>query len=469
MSLCMAFIDQGKILVCADSRVSAEVDGKKYFVTDQYKKIRQVGDKVIFISGEVDILEKIFNAINEYSTIRMIQRKVKKFYDEFILKHRDDPLYKNTQFGIEIGVYIFTIENGKPVIYQMIYKNDFEVDRQEPGNKELFGVAAYSDKAVPYAQKLTAKMPLEKALMNTYRHFANEIVGGYLHWFLIDINGISSKIEPIKDNKSLSKWQGRPFPYHADMHGNTVLNKLTANTATISNSVFNNGAITGSSINVNDRFIVDSSGNMTARSGNFSGSISGSTITGGIITGSTLRTASSGRRIEIDSIGFRTYDNSNRNRISINTGSDSGIAAISFYGSSGGFAGEINSYSSSGELTVYSDNSIYIGGNRVPRINLNGDVDASSLSVRYLSSFNGRVYFNGGVSGIGVGDISGLQSELNSLRSQIEALKRDKVDKGSYTSTAGSFNGGIPIGTALRTASGGTVTWAGIAAHDHRV
>ena len=42
-----------------------------------------------------------------------------------------------------------------------------------------------------------------------------------------------------------------------------------------------------------------------------------------------------------------------------------------------------------------------------------------------------------------------------------------KASKGSETGSAGPFNGGIPIGTQLMTADGGTVTWVGIAAHSH--
>jgi hypothetical protein len=53
------------------------------------------------------------------------------------------------------------------------------------------------------------------------------------------------------------------------------------------NAVFN-GTITGGSMNINNRFIVDSSGNLTAINGNFTGNISGSSITGGSIYGTTI-------------------------------------------------------------------------------------------------------------------------------------------------------------------------------------
>lgn len=49
-----------------------------------------------------------------------------------------------------------------------------------------------------------------------------------------------------------------------------------------------------------------------------------------------------------------------------------------------------------------------------------------------------------------------LQQELDS-----------KANKNVSTGTSGSANGGIPIGTQLRTADGGTVTWMGVPAHSH--
>ncbi|WP_339188334.1 hypothetical protein MKX33_00530 [Paenibacillus sp. FSL R5-0490] len=43
----------------------------------------------------------------------------------------------------------------------------------------------------------------------------------------------------------------------------------------------------------------------------------------------------------------------------------------------------------------------------------------------------------------------------------------DKANKGSQTATSGSSDGGIPIGTVLRKADGGTVTWTGVPSHSH--
>lgn len=65
--------------------------------------------------------------------------------------------------------------------------------------------------------------------------------------------------------------------------GTIVANKLSVNSLSALSA--NMGAITSGSLNINNKFIVDSSGNMTATSGKFSGDISGAT---GKFTGTVL-------------------------------------------------------------------------------------------------------------------------------------------------------------------------------------
>lgn len=239
-------------------------------------------------------------------------------------------------------------------------------------------------------------------------------------------------------------------PFRVDMRGNAVLNQLTANQATIHNSNFNGGAITGSSINVNGRFLVDSNGNMSATNGRFSGDITGSNISGGTITGSTIQTSYNGPRIVLDVDGLRAIDTNGRKRIAINTDSNTWISRLSFYDASG---------NESGYLLTLADG-IEVYGSRGLKLHAgSGDITMNSM-----------VYFTRGASGLNlnISDVNGLYSELRNLQYQIDTLRSEKANKNAYTSTAGPFNGGIPIGTVLVTASGGRVTWSGIREHDHR-
>jgi len=88
-------------------------------------------------------------------------------------------------------------------------------------------------------------------------------------------------------------------PFRVDMQGNVIANRLTANSAKINSSMFNDGEIVGSSINVgNGVFTVDKSGHVDALSGNFrgiiqalGGSFAGDITATGTITGGTIKGA----------------------------------------------------------------------------------------------------------------------------------------------------------------------------------
>lgn len=81
--------------------------------------------------------------------------------------------------------------------------------------------------------------------------------------------------------------------FYADTNGNLVIKNLTATngtfTGTITGSTISGTSFAGGSISIGNNFKVDSNGNLTAKgNASFSGTISGSTITGGTITGSTI-------------------------------------------------------------------------------------------------------------------------------------------------------------------------------------
>ncbi|WP_431785751.1 phage tail protein [Paenibacillus lactis] len=250
---------------------------------------------------------------------------------------------------------------------------------------------------------ITARGILAETIIGQLGSFVSMLIGSGNNVTQINTNGIAAGHANFGS-----------APFRVDMQGNVVANRLTANSANIYSSNFMNGAIVGSSINVgNGVFTVSPSGHMVAESGEFRGNIRASTFEGGTITGALIRTAAYGRRIEQDANGLRTYDSSGRNRIRINTDSDSGVAAIVFNGTGGGYAGEINAYQNNG-LTIYSENLI-IGSNNT----------GNPISIQGAATFAGPVQFRSIVSGLslGIGDISGLRSQLDSLQSQIDYLR----------------------------------------------
>jgi hypothetical protein len=397
LSLCVSFFLDGNIYVYADSRVSAYTDGRSYYVHDNYNKLREVGDKVVFTSGELEICDNLFAAIDERSTVDDIAEAARKVYNDF---KRANPDYDGGKYGIEFGAYVHAIEDGVPVYYQLRYIDDFKVERRVPNNQELFAVAGRSEEALAYIAKLARKgVPIDDAIMRTYEHLANEFIGGKLVRYTVSPGAVERLVRPIRDTKPLRMWPVRGASLHADMQGNVVARKIT-----------------------------------------LTGTVENSDIVSGTITGALIRTAASGARVEMDYRGWRTYDAAGRERISINANDTYGMSAISFARSNGSALGYINGGDDLFQITSLSDMLLAAPGRRVY---FNGTVDFSNSS---------------GVIGITMSSINGLSSALS-----------QKADRGVSTTstTVAAHNHGIPDGTVLRTADGGTVTYRVYAGDTH--
>ncbi|MGG6309773.1 phage tail protein [Paenibacillus macerans] len=180
-------------------------------------------------------------------------------------------------------------------------------------------------------------------------------------------------------------------PFRVDMQGNLIANKLTANSAQINSSNFNNGAIVGSSINVgNGKFTVSSAGDVSAQ---------GAVLSQGTITGALIRTALSGARVEMDSSGWRVYDSGNALRISILQNNQYGMNAISFANS-----GTLNG--DSGMMQLTATGNIFLAA-------------LGQVFVQGSTTFYNSVTFNQGVSGVPISGVTNLQSQLNAINSSL--------------------------------------------------
>lgn len=206
-----------------------------------------------------------------------------------------------------------------------------------------------------------------------------------------------------------------------------------------------NGIAAGHAVFSSAPFQVKMNGDVIARSITLTGKIensdmSASNITGGTITGALLRTAASGARFEARNEGISTFDSGGVERISIKTSNASGMGSINFSKPNGSGAGMIDG-SSTGMLLT-------------------------SFGTLFLGAVGGNVQFQGGIDfttagsvyGLTVPKIEGLQSALNG-----------KVSFGTPTgsTTVAAHNHGIPDGTVLRTADGGSVTYRAYSGDTH--
>lgn len=232
------------------------------------------------------------------------------------------------------------------------------------------GIVLTTDGGATARTAITARGIVAETIVGQLGSFVSLLIGSGNNVTQINTNGIAA------GHATFSQ-----APFRVDMQGNVTANKLTANAAQINTSNLNGS---------------------TWQDGFFSGNITAlGEITGGTITGALLRTARTGARVEIDVRGWRTYDGSNRERISINTDNTYGMNAIEFNKASGARSGSIN------------------GGDTLFQIQANNDMFLMSTGTIYMQ---GNVNFSGGsVSGLTLpmSSITGLISEINALWSAI--------------------------------------------------
>ncbi|MNI09925.1 Prophage endopeptidase tail [compost metagenome] len=154
------------------------------------------------------------------------------------------------------------------------------------------------------------------------------------------------------------------------------------------------GEFIGGRIQIGSNFSVDNTGHMKAVGAEFSGTISASIISGGqingtningsVITGGTLRTDSSGRRIEVDRDGFRSYDSFGTERVTLSYNTEAGMGGFAFWNPSNSFAGQI--YSTPGNaLHIIAQDELFLRSFGITlfqgQVKFDGTVDFSDATV----------------------------------------------------------------------------------------
>ncbi|MDH6373518.1 hypothetical protein M2444_005350 [Paenibacillus sp. PastF-3] len=185
------------------------------------------------------------------------------------------------------------------------------------------------------------------------------------------------------------------------------------------------------------KFQVNMAGDVIARSIKLTGEIEQSTmisslvqasrfvgneIEGGVITGSFIRTAASGQRVEMDVNSFRSVDASGKIRVSISQNGKYGVAGTEYF----------------------DDHEIFKGG--VYGIDDGLYIEAPSYMNLYspIIAFNGEIRFgNASVKGIQIGSIEGLQAEINALWSALSG-KSNLGHSHSYSVSIPNHNHGNP-------------------------
>ncbi|WP_312149874.1 hypothetical protein [Paenibacillus odorifer] len=362
-----------------------------------------MGDKIIFISGDVEMVERIFNSINNSSSVRDIKNVAKWEFHEYEKQQLQDD-------DDGIVVKILMMENRKPVYY-FFNSKDFVLTKQNSNEGQIYSIGAHQKEAMEYCLDVQSGQPalgIDEVIVNAFHHIADETVGGKLHCFMISNDGIAEGQIEIKDSKPLKKAKGIYFPYHCTLDGNLIARNATLVNADISGNInMTSGTMSWSNINSDPTISTAQTTANTAingvsaiASGTYSGtfingkmiysptlqggriignSIEGSTITGATIIGGLFKTSDSGNRIELNSSGLNSFNGSNQlHGVRIES---SNYSSLGFW-SDGTFRGSVEAIN--GDLQIKPS-----GGNLVLNANTNtvvlqGKVDFSDAIVTGL-------------------------------------------------------------------------------------
>lgn len=350
MSLCISYFSKGKALVCADSRVSKTVDGKTYYVGDNFRKIYQYGNKVVFFSGSVHLVEALIKLIKPDDSLDTIVEKAKHIYNI----GEDSPERKKS-----ISLCVFSAGDGWPSYHLISSGDGFRIQKYDTDLSKGYAFGANQEKAIDWMLQHNTGGDVAPLIREAFKRCSDEKVGGKLTWYILDENGVvGTSTEILKDSKPLMYWPGEKTQYHATSDGH-----MRAVNAEFS------GDISASTIN--------------------GGDIYGSFIQGADILGSTIRTAAYGERIVMDPYGFEFFDASNGLRVTLGTNPSANISGHTYYNRYGQSQGLV--YAIDDELHVMGTSNLRLGAN-YGETNMQGNV--TFVSRDGVVKFKGVVDFS---------------------------------------------------------------------------
>ncbi|AKG35640.1 hypothetical protein [Paenibacillus durus] len=413
MTLLLASLGEDLAVLAADTAISTMIDGKWYRAADDYRKLHVVGDDLVFLSGDVNLSEWTIQKYkqSEAKGPKELRRLMRQEYDKYC---RIRPGFAERDDCIGLLAFLCAMEGGKPVGYLIDSAKNFEIERcQAPENDSVTVAAGINDEvAGAFLKEAYARgVGAVQAYGYVFDRLAGEQIGGNADVYLMDRNGIRI----IHSQTIAEPPLNRVGPEY------TVFSKeLDERVRTLMLSAI----ITGSHINVgNGTFTVDgSTGHMRTTSGEFSGSITASTV-----TGSTIQTATSTRRIILDPNGLRSFDGNGTRRISIDTNDGFGTQELRFYGATGGKSGVVSG--SDGRLNVAASSGLLVLAG--PTVVLGGEANVEDFPITHTIAVGSDVStfdFNG-VQVVNLSALDSLQSEVSTLSSSISG-KAERSESG---------------------------------------
>lgn len=223
MSLCIIkYLNKDKLLIGADSRVSTYKNKIPYATGQHMNKLHIVGDKIIFFSGAIEIMNDTFEEYKNSSdkSINSLFQIAKQCTDKYIQENPDYAVIRNNNQMICAMTILVPSELSYYVICNAV---DFKPIKFNSKNGNFAMIGWYNDETKKTFEANKNKNIIE-AYIKTFEATADECVGGKLTIYEVTRNGIEKEYcFDIKDNSTIrmiDSYSNLKGAYVADSQGN---------------------------------------------------------------------------------------------------------------------------------------------------------------------------------------------------------------------------------------------------------
>ncbi len=220
MSICICIQNENEILIAADTALNLTVGGELFRLKQPVQKLRKIGQFLVFGAGSADVMEDVFEKFRKapVKNVEVLREIVVSACAEFRRKHKAlyASLPENTR---DVAVLAAEMVGRKSVVHIMGPQNDFmlQTTRVQPHRSTPHTGGYFSSQAAEFMDPmLRSRVPADRILVETIRHFSGAEVGGNITMALMNEHGIHFA-EPIPTEETLT------IRYHSGRIGGQLI------------------------------------------------------------------------------------------------------------------------------------------------------------------------------------------------------------------------------------------------------
>lgn len=188
-----------RIYMGSDSAVSVNINDKAYRYSDNGEKLFQIGEKVVFCSGNMFLAKEIVKKLETEKdfTIQFAQKISIQKYQEYIENKR----IKQNEFALELVIGV--LEDNQSVVYQISPYNNFDIVRRTVEQNQLAIWTGGLKTEIAFKtmhHNLKTKKYIYDCFKETFSNLVCEEIGG-----LLTVYKLKTSVSKVIDKKKINE------------------------------------------------------------------------------------------------------------------------------------------------------------------------------------------------------------------------------------------------------------------------